>query len=381
MPALNPFLARLRGLLLLAGLSGLLSGCFILDMPEHHPQTMESQRPVHDPVSTTRFLLPSAETNVVGILQVVRLREQDTLIDVALAYQLGFDELVAANPGVDPWLPGEGREVVLPSRFVLPDAPREGIVLNIPAKRLFYFPEPEAGSPAEVYTFPVSIGREGWGTPYGLTRVVSKRKNPTWHVPASIRKEHAENGDPLPAAVPPGPDNPLGAHAMRLGFTSGAYLIHGTNKPAGIGIRTSHGCIRMSPRHVEWLYEATDIGVPVRVINQPALAGAVNGEVLLEVHAALEEDKAPDVAALRRMVAVELERIGADTGQVDEERVVGTAREQHGIPMSVMAGAHGLGRLVAAAPRVTNVVSYEWFEDDSEGDSAVAPAATPSASR
>jgi L,D-transpeptidase ErfK/SrfK len=322
------------------------------------------------PLGSTQFLLPDAATSVVGEIQVVRAREKDTFIDIALAYGLGYDELIEANPGIDPWLPGEGTEIVLPSRFVLPDAPRRGIVLNVASKRLFYFPAPKAGEPARVHTFPISIGREGWATPLGTTKIVAKKKDPVWRVPASIRKEHAEDGDPLPAVVPPGPDNPLGRYAMRLAF-KGDYLIHGTNKPAGVGMRVSHGCIRMNPDHIEWLYPQVPVGLPVHIVNQPLLVGVAGGELYLEAHPALEEDTARRTAALLREIEQRLAKNSRPGALVDYERVAALAGAKRGFPVSIMAGGPDLQAEIRQARRVTNVVTYEWF---SEGEPAGASA-------
>lgn len=356
---------RLLRTALLALLAGLLPGCILFQEPAPPPAPPPAAAPLKAPLETTRFALPDAASGVIGELQVVRLRGKDTLIDVALAYQLGFDELVEANPGVDPWLPGEGREIVLPSRFVLPDAPRQGIVLNVPLKRLFYFPKPQHGAPAEVYTFPVSIGREGWATPFGLTRVASKKKDPVWRVPLSVRREHAQNGDPLPAVVPPGPDNPLGAYAMRLAIP-GDYLIHGTNKPAGIGIRASHGCIRMNPAHIEWLFQQVPVGTPVRIVNQPVLVGVSGGDVLLEVHPPLEEDKARHGEAAQREVARKLAKVAGRDAVPDPERIARIISERRGIPVSVVAGRPDLAAAVAGAPRVANIVTYDWFDEPAQ---------------
>ena len=173
---------------------------------------------------------------------------EDTLPDIARRFNLGYEEIARANPGVDPWVPGEGREIVLPTQFVLPAAPREGLVINLAQLRVFYFPKVKEGEPQTVITHPIGIGKVGWQTPEGTTKVTGKRKNPTWFPPASVRKEHKEAGDPLPSKVPPGPDNPLGAHMMTLGWPS--YLIHGTNKPYGVGLRSSHGCIRFYPEDI-----------------------------------------------------------------------------------------------------------------------------------
>jgi len=224
-------------------------------------------------------------SDIVGEVQVIRAVYEDTFVDLARRFDVGFDEMRWANPDVDPWLPGEGTEIVIPTRYVLPDAPRHGIVINIPEYRLYYFPEPDGN---RVITHPISIGVEGWDTPYGTTTVVRKTVNPIWYPPASIREEHAAMGDFLESAVPPGPDNPLGTRAMYLGFPS--YLIHGTNKPRGLGMRVSHGCIRMFPEDVESLYEMVDPGTPVTIVNQPYKLGWGEGGLYMEAHQPLAEE-------------------------------------------------------------------------------------------
>lgn len=351
-------------------LPALLSGCSLLRAPEPPPLPPLPAPIAEAPLDTTHFALPDATTNMVGEIQVIRSREKDTFIDIALTYSLGYDELVEANPGIDPWLPGNGTEIVLPSRFVLPDAPRKGIVLNVASKRLFYFPPAKPGVPASVYTFPISIGREGWATPTGTTKILSKKKDPAWRVPASIRKEHAENGDPLPAVVPPGPDNPLGRYAMRLALP-GDYLIHGTNKPAGVGMRVSHGCIRMNPDHIEWLYPQVPVGLPVNIVNQPLLVGVSGGKLYLEAHPPLEEDTARRTASLLREIERRLAKNVPPGGEVDYERVARLAAERRGFPVAIMVGSPDLRAEVAQAARVTNVVTYDWF---TEADAEKAPA-------
>jgi L,D-transpeptidase ErfK/SrfK len=331
------------------------------------------------PLPTTRFEIAASGSNVVGRLQVIKSRQKDTFIDIAQAYHLGYDELVEANPGIDPWLPGEGKEVLLPTRFVLPDAPRQGLILNIPAKRLFYFAPARPGEPPVVYTYPISIGREGWATPLGATRIVEKIRDPVWHVPASVRKEHAADGDPLPAMVPPGPDNPLGKHAMRLAI-GGDYLIHGTNKPAGIGMRMSHGCIRMNPDDIEWLFGQVPVGTPVRLVNQPILIGAADADVVVEAHPALEEDKTKRADWIRRQIVAKTKKL-PPSAKVDYARVARIASEQRGAPFSVLSTGPDIEATVAAAPRVANIVTYEWFSKDNEKPQGVlTPAATRGAS-
>jgi L,D-transpeptidase ErfK/SrfK len=234
------------------------------------------------------YVLPESGDSVLGEVQHVVAEYEDTLLSIGRRYGVGYEEIVAANPGVSPWLPGKGTEVVIPSRFILPDAPREGIVVSLAEHRLYYFPKPKANEPAVVRTYPISIGKMDWKTPLGLTRVLDKRVKPTWHPPESVRREHEEQGRPLPRAVPPGPDNPLGDYAMRLDIPGGAYLIHGTNRPAGVGMQVTHGCIRMFPEDIEEFFALVPVRTPVRMIDQPYKMGWKGDELYIEVHPPLE---------------------------------------------------------------------------------------------
>lgn len=242
-------------------------------------------------VQAATYPLPPAGNDLVGSVSTVQVRDGETLIDIAREQGLGYNEIVAANPGLDPWLPPVGAEVVLPTRYILPSAPREGIIINLAEMRLYFYPKPAPGEDAVVMTFPIGIGQEGWSTPLGITKVIDKVENPTWTVPQSIRRAHAEAGRPLPAVVPPGPDNPLGKHAMRLGWTS--YLIHGTNKTFGVGMRVSHGCIRMYPEDIEALFHRVPLSTPVWIIDQPYKLGRDNGRLYLEAHAPAEGPDRP----------------------------------------------------------------------------------------
>jgi L,D-transpeptidase ErfK/SrfK len=216
--------------------------------------------------------------DVIGIPELYETQSQDTLLDIARDHDLGYVEIRAANPGIDPWLPGAGKLLTLPSQHVLPDAPRRGIVINLPELRLYYYPP--TGEPR---SFPIGIGDEGWETPVGRTEIAEKRTHPTW-VPT--KSEHQEDPD-LPPSIGPGPDNPMGDHALYLGWTG--YAIHGTNKPYSIGRRDSHGCIRLYPQDIDWLYHAVAIGTRVTVVNQPAKVGWSAGELYLEVHPTQED--------------------------------------------------------------------------------------------
>jgi L,D-transpeptidase ErfK/SrfK len=243
---------------------------------------------------------------VFGELQHVKARYEDTFVGLARAYDVGFESLRRANPGVDAWLPGEGTEITIPTRFVLPRAPRRGIIVNVAELRLYYFPEdsgpPPPGVPPgarRVVTHPISVGRMDWSTPLGVTKVTSRVANPSWYPPQSIRDEHAARNDVLPRVVPPGPDNPLGTHALRLGLPG--YLIHGTNMPSGVGMRVTHGCIRLFPEDIESLYKSVPTGTVVQIVNQPVKLGwTADGGLYLESHPPLPESNVDgeDVSAV-----------------------------------------------------------------------------------
>jgi L,D-transpeptidase ErfK/SrfK len=232
----------------------------------------------------TVFDLPAADAVLLGREERVITSFEDTLYEIARRYSLGSEEVVRVNPGLDPWLPGAGRSIVIPGQRVLPSGPREGIVVNLPEHRLYFYPAPVAGKPQRVYTYPISVGKMDWRTPLGKTRIIDKREKPTWVPPESVRLEHIANGEPpLPAVVQAGPDNPLGAHAMRLALP-GSYLIHGTNNPIAVGMAVTHGCIRMYPEDIAELFPMVPVGAPVYLINEPVKIAWVDGQLLLEVH-------------------------------------------------------------------------------------------------
>lgn len=276
------------------------------------------------------YVLPANGDNVIGALGLASTEHEDTLSDLARAYNMGFWEIRLANPTVDAWLPGRGTEVVVPSQYILPDAPREGIVVNVPEMRLYYYPKPKAGEGRVVITYPISVGRQDWSTPQVLTKVVAKQKDPTWYPPESIRKEHAADGDPLPKVVPAGPDNPLGAHALRLG-TSG-YLIHGTNKPYGIGMRVTHGCLRLYPNDIASLFARVKVGTAVRIVNQPFKLGWTYGAVYFEAHPRLEEDAA-GLDQHRALIDAQLSRLGGY--EIDWNALQSAFQSANGIPVVV----------------------------------------------
>jgi L,D-transpeptidase ErfK/SrfK len=227
---------------------------------------------------------------VYGEDQHVTASYEDTLLDIARSNSVGYEEIQRANPKLDLWIPGAGADVAIPGRRILPPGPHEGIVVNLPEHRLYYYPKPKPHQKPIVITYPVSVGKMDWRTPLGETQVVSKQKLPYWYPPASVVKEHNERGDPLPKVVPPGPDNPLGEYALRLGIHPGTYLIHGTNNPLAVGMAVTHGCIRMYPEDIEALFKIVPVGTKVWLINEPVKVAYVDGELLLEAHPQIDAE-------------------------------------------------------------------------------------------
>ena len=251
------------------------------------------------------FAVPTDGTTVVGDDQSVQTVYEDTLPDLAHKYSLGYYEIIRANPGIDVWIPGADKTLVLPGRRILPPGPREGIVVNLPEHRLYYYPKPKGHERPVVITYPVSIGKMDWRTPLGETHVIAKIKHPAWYPPESVRKEHEENEDPLPKMVPPGPDNPLGDFAMRLAAGGGSYMIHGTNNPTAVGMAVTHGCIRMYPEDVAAVFALVPVGTKVRLINEPVKVAVVKGQLLVEAHPPVDDEGqtvAPDLKLLSKML-------------------------------------------------------------------------------
>ena len=281
------------------------------------------------------YLLPTNGDSVIGVVGTAVAEHEDTLLDIGRRYGVGYEEILAANPGVDPWLPGAGTEVLIPGRFVLPDAPREGVVVNLPEHRLYYYPPAKPGEPRVVRTYPISTGKMDWKTPLGVTTITAKQERPNWNPPESVRLEHEAKGDPLPKVVPPGPDNPLGEYALRLNIPGGAYLIHGTNRPAGVGMQVTHGCIRMFPEDIAEFYTMVPVKTKVNLIDQTTKVGWFRGSLYLERQAPLEGTDDPS-----HMDPAELDRaIAAATAGLDVSLDMDTARmafkQATGVPVRI----------------------------------------------
>jgi len=262
------------------------------------------------------------DVDVIGTPGTWVVRPDESLIELARDKDVGFNEITAANPDLDPFVPGTGATVTVPTAWILPSAAEPGtLIVNLSEMRLYYVIA--GGGEASVVTFPVGIGAEGAETPLGAYRVVEKVAHPAWYPPRSIREEDPD----LPPVVPPGPENPLGTHALRLSHRS--ILIHGTNRPWGVGRRASHGCIRLYPEDIVQLYGLVRVGTPVLVVREPVKA-AVDGErIYVEVHA--DVDLAVDYVEETWQV---LARKGV-LGPVDRAKLARAARERSGIPVDV----------------------------------------------
>lgn len=320
-----------------------LSGCQMLQpFPDEGSVSVVPKAPATT-IASHEFGL-GREQQVVGTLATVPARGDDTLSDLARHYGLGYNDIALANPDLNPWVLQDGQPVLLPLQFIIPETPRKGIVLNLANMRMFYYPKQAADS---VKTYPVGVGRDGWDTPLGQTQIVAKKVNPDWTVPESILREHQVLGDPLPAVVHSGPDNPLGAYAMPLAV--GNYLIHGTNKPYGIGMQVSHGCIQMYPEDIARLFPQVDVGTPVRIVHQPYLVAWHDGDLFLEANQPLEKWKKQD-AALIEDVQQKLQKSAIQHGvRVDWQRVEQILQRKDGVPQSVRQGGIGLEGLRQAA--------------------------------
>jgi L,D-transpeptidase ErfK/SrfK len=283
----------------------------------------------------TVYELPENGSAVFGEDVRIKSTYQDTLLDIARRYSLGYEEIIRANPGVDMWLPGEGTDILLPGRRILPPGPHDGIVVNLPEHRLYYFPKPGKGEKPVVITYPVSIGKMDWTTPLGETRVISKQKHPAWYPPESVRKEHLANGDPLPKVVPAGPDNPLGDYAMRLAVGGGSYMLHGTNNPMAVGMAITHGCIRMYPEDVAALFPLVPVGTKVWLINDPVKVAYVDGELLLEAHPPVDgqgQSTDPNLDLLSQMLD---KALGNTTAAIHWDLARSTLQAADGMPQVV----------------------------------------------
>lgn len=228
------------------------------------------------------FSIPK-NSNIVGKIQTTTAQNNLSLGEIGRQFDLGVYEMIEANPNLNPWAPQPGATVIIPTEFILPPGKRQGIIINLAEMRIYYFHPHEN----KVSTHPIGIGRKGWNTPLGNAHITQKRELPYWQPPISIQQEHINRGTPLPKIVPPGPDNPLGKFAMRLSIPG--YLIHGTNRPGGIGVRSTSGCIRLFPEDIKELYPKISLGTPVKIIHAPYKFGYRGHNIFLEAHQPLSD--------------------------------------------------------------------------------------------
>jgi L,D-transpeptidase ErfK/SrfK len=301
------------------------------------------------PAGATQYELVKDAPPVYGADQYVKAAYEDTLLDIARRNSVGYEEIRRANPTLDLWIPGAGADVLVPGRRILPPGPHEGIVVNLPEHRLYYYPRPKRGEKPVVITFPVSVGKMDWRTPLGQTQIVSKLAQPSWHPPPSVLQEHAERGDPLPKVVPPGPDNPLGEYAMRLAIHPGDYLIHGTNNPQAVGMAVTHGCIRLYPEDIESLFKMVPVGTKVWLVNEPVKVAYVDGELLLEAHPQIDAEGQPMEPDLNLLSPKLDQALGSTTAAINWDLARETLQAALGMPTLVGLQAD-LDTPAAAAP-------------------------------
>ena len=297
------------------------------DMKELLVKSLPLPGHLEENIERNEFVVAKGD-DVIGRLAVVRLEKGDTLPDIARHFSLGINTVSAANPGIDIWVPEPGKSILLPLSFILPDTHRKGIVINLAAMRLFYFNG--NGNPLAVSTYPVGIGTTERPTPMGQMYVKAKKLLPTWYVPASIAEDYRKKGDPLPPEVPPGPLNPLGEYALYL--SEPEYLVHGTNKPASIGLRATNGCIRLYPEDIKRLFENTPLETPVNIVNQPYLVGQRNGIIYVEAHKPSEESGSAEL----KKIYVKLRNIEDKSGHaLDWKKIGKVIGEARGFPVPV----------------------------------------------
>ena len=296
------------------------------------------------------FILPTDGSNMVGQIKVVTPDPNNTLLDIARHYDLGYNEITAANPGVSLWLPGAGSRIVVPAEFILPPRPWTGIVINIAQRRLYYFPRPNANEPAKVVTFPTGISRPGWATPLGKTRIIAKFKDPSWIVPKDIVAEHRNQGNAnFPDYFPPGPNNPMGMLALETGFSE--IYIHGTNRPWGVGMRVSHGCVHLYPENAAELFSSVPVGTEVRVINQPFAVGIRDQVFYLSAAKPVSEYPGSQLSPANLAAQAVVDYLTRHTGSlpaIDWDRIRQVANAESVLPAPISMGAPTLTQMIDA---------------------------------
>jgi L,D-transpeptidase ErfK/SrfK len=299
--------------------------CFVLSVRAAHAsrwteESFANRVPERYPL---RVAAGVPQDTVVGSLETYVVEEGDTLLDVGRHFDLGYNEMTSANPGVDPWMPSPNEVLVIPTEFVLPDARPQGVIVNIPEMRLYHFHN------GTLVTYPVGLGRDDWRTPEGSFKIRGKTENPTWVIPESIRAEHIrERDDPRTFIAGGDPENPLGL--FRLELTLPLYALHGSNMPWGVGMQVSHGCIRLYNEDIAILFREVQVGTPGEFLYQPVKIGSRGDEIFVEAH--------PDIYGLRGNLEDEAQRMLAQRGwtdRVDQTRLRRAIKDQTGLPTAI----------------------------------------------
>ncbi|HEV2441604.1 MAG TPA: L,D-transpeptidase family protein [Steroidobacteraceae bacterium] len=282
------------------------------------------------------FTLPPDGSALIGQDQQIQSQASDTLLDLARKYSVGYWEIQEANPKVDMWLPGQGTNITIPGRFIVPPVEHKGIIINLPQHRIFYFPKARRHEQPIVITYPASPGEGDFPTPVGVTHIVRKVPHPVWIPTAHILKAHAEAGDPIPKIWPAGPDNPMGEWALETSLSHGEIYIHGTNNPMAIGMSVTHGCVRLYPEDIAALFPIVRVGTPVTIVNEPVLASLQDGEVYLEVHPpTTSTDHTPAPPDFDQISKIIDTAIGNNVVAIDWDKVRQVATQANGIPQLI----------------------------------------------
>ncbi len=281
------------------------------------------------------FTLPPEGGSLIGQDQQIQSQASDTLLALARKYSVGYWEIQEANPKVDMWLPGQGTNITVPGRFIVPPVAHNGIVINLPQHRLFYFPKPRRHEQPIVITYPVSPGEGDFPTPVGVTRIVRKVPHPIWIPTAHILKAHEAAGDPIPRIWPAGPDNPMGEWALETTLSHGEIYIHGTNNPMAIGMSVTHGCVRLYPEDIAALFPVVRVGAAVTIVNEPVLASLQDGELYLEVHPPTTSNHVPAPPDFARISQIVDAALGKSVVAIDWDKVRQVATQANGIPQLV----------------------------------------------
>jgi len=303
------------------------------------------------------FTLPPDGGSLIGQDQQIQSQSSDTLLGLARKYSVGYWEIQEANPKVDMWLPGQGTNIIIPGRFIVPPVEHRGIVVNLPQHRLFYFPKPRRHDQPIVITYPVSPGEGNFPTPVGVTRIVRKVPHPVWIPTKHILEAHAAAGDPIPKIWPAGPDNPMGEWALETSLSHGEIYIHGTNNPMAIGMSVTHGCVRLYPEDIAALYPVVRVGTPVTIVNVPVLASLQEGQLYLEVHPPTTGNHVPVPPDFDQISQIIDAAIGKNVVAIDWDKVRQVATEANGLPELVGVEAYYNGAGAATAPAQETTLS------------------------